>query len=175
MLYQQFAEKVPHSPPPIEYDFYFIGRDKGRLPLLKHIQRETERLGYKTHIDIQGVKKTNAQRILSYPDYLTKQLNCHCIIDINRTGQHGLTLRPLEALLYGKKLLTNNQSIRNEALFHPNNIFIITDSTDYSELKQFMQSPYKKPSTQLINQYRTTPILLGIIERIESSHPIGEH
>lgn len=176
IIYQQFAEKLLQPMLPIDYDFCFVGKDKGRMALLNRIKQETEQLGYKTHIEIQGIKKvkprrgTQSGRTLCYTDYLNKQLNCRCIIDINQPDQQGLTLRPLEALLYEKKLLTNNQNIREEAFFHPDNIFLIKDETDYSAIKTFMDKPYTKVAPQLVNQYRTTPIIRSIIKKTESFH-----
>ncbi|QIC76833.1 hypothetical protein FSC17_10625 [Acinetobacter indicus] len=58
-------------------------------------------------------------------------------------GQSGMTLRPVEALFYNRKLLTNNQSVINEPFYHADNILVVKDIDSLSvvELKRFIDKP----------------------------------
>jgi len=174
--YQQFAEKLSLAEQKVDYDLCFIGRGKGRQALLKTIKHESEKLGFRTNIEILGVKKVQTKtgvkpkRILDYQEYLKRQLNCHCIIDINQSEQLGLTLRPIEAMLYEKKLLTNNESIRHEAFYRPDNIFIISEDMDYHDVKSFMAKPYIKIPSEVMEQYQAAPVISDIIQQIELSY-----
>ena len=74
------------------------------------------------------------------------------MIDINQSNQTGLTRRPLEALFYNKKLITNNADIRRYNFYNPKNIFIFgIDSAE--SLKEFVKSPVDKIPAQIRQQY----------------------
>ena len=47
------------------------------------------------------------------------------LLETNQPGQAGFPLRTLEAAYFGKKLITNNVSVKTTPLFHPGNIFVI--------------------------------------------------
>ena len=51
--------------------------------------------------------------------------NSRCIIDVPVDGQHGHTIRSLNAIASGQKLITTDAYLRNEPFFHPNNICVI--------------------------------------------------
>ena len=50
---------------------------------------------------------------LPYSDMLKILPNVQCILDIPQEDQAALTLRPYEAVVYNKKLLTNNKRIKS--------------------------------------------------------------
>lgn len=56
--------------------------------------------------------------------YLPRLGRAGILVDINQKGQSGLTRRPIEALLWNKKLVTNNKDIVNYDFYSPDNIFI---------------------------------------------------
>lgn len=55
-------------------------------------------------------------------------------------GQSGLTRRPLEALFYNKKLLTNNPWIVEFDFYQKSNIFLLQE-LNIAEIQKFMQQP----------------------------------
>lgn len=169
-FYNQFIESVitTNQPNP-SYDFCFTGMDKGRGALLEQIKQETESRGFKTCIDIRHSKRAKAiqmskkKGISSYLEYLNNQLDCRCIIDINQSSQTGLTMRPLEAVLYKKKLLTNNQSVVDQPYYNPNNIFVFKHAIDYSALTSFMETPFEINPPEITGQHQTNRVLNNII------------
>ena len=169
-FYNQFIESVitANQPNP-SYDFCFTGMDKGRGALLGQIKQETESRGFKTRIDIRhstrakAIQMSEKKGVSSYLDYLNSQLDCRCIIDINQSSQTGLTMRPLEAVLYKKKLLTNNQSVVDQPYYNPNNIFVFKHAIDYSALTSFMETPFEINPPEITDQHQTNRVLNNII------------
>lgn len=49
------------------------------------------------------------------------------VVDIAHKHQSGLTIRTFEALGSGKKLITNNEAIKDEVFYDSNKIFILSD------------------------------------------------
>ena len=75
-----------------------------------------------------------------------------CIVDLTRDNQTGLTLRPLESLFFGKKLITNNVNIKNYPFYCSSNIFVL-NLDDASKLKDFLATPYVDVDAEIKKQY----------------------
>lgn len=54
-----------------------------------------------------------------YIEMLERTVQANCILEIVRPGQIGFTLRAFEAVVYNKKLLTNNENIKNFTFYNP--------------------------------------------------------
>ena len=63
-----------------------------------------------------------------------------------------MTLRALESLFWEKKLITNNELIKNEKFYNKNNIFII-GIDDENEIEMFLKKPYDKSSNKYKSEY----------------------
>ncbi|MGG7519585.1 hypothetical protein ACQ3G6_17035 [Allorhizobium undicola] len=150
--YRQYLEPLPglHDIP-IQHDFGFYGADKGRRPFLEKLSAELKDRGFSTRLHFPGDSRQTTRRWFGrkprkarnspYARYLAETLAARCLIDILQPGQNGLTLRPLEALFYGRKLLTNNRAIAEEPFFHPANIFILDEAASLDGLERFMAAP----------------------------------
>ena len=74
--------------------------------------------GYDTMTD--GIHYlTKGQALYPYSQCLEMMQDSKCILEIVRPGQHGPTLRYMEAVCYNKKLLTNNPAIVDFPYYHP--------------------------------------------------------
>ena len=101
-------------------DLYFCGVDTDRVDMIRAISRVPE-LDYSMdliEVSGNGVFEGNnriilhsVKDIMPYKEALEKTLKANCILEIVRPGQVGFTLRVFEAVVYNKKLLTNNESI----------------------------------------------------------------
>ncbi len=121
----------------IIYDIYFIGRNKGRKDQILNLQKIAEMQGLRCDFNIIY----NNDKIKTYLEVKNDILKSKAILEINKKGQDGYTLRVLESLFLDKKLITNNLSILNAPFYRKNNIFVIGhDSLD--DLKKFMEQPY---------------------------------
>lgn len=74
------------------------------------------------------------------------------VLELNRTGQRGLTMRAMEALAMGKKLITNNTYILESNFYNSNNIFVL-GLDPLVRLKEFVESAYEDASEDVINLY----------------------
>ena len=74
------------------------------------------------------------------------------IIDIVSNNQKGLTLRVMESIFFKKKLITNNESIKEYDFYNPNNIFIL-QFDDIKNLKSFINSEYDELDKRILEKY----------------------
>lgn len=121
----------------IHYDIIFIGQDKGRLPILREIKEKFESMGLRVFMHVvrdSDVKYDDddddgfllQSTPMEYLDYIDCVLKSNCILDINQTGQYGLTLRVLESLFLEKKLITNNYDVLNYDFYNKKNIMLLS-------------------------------------------------
>ena len=130
------------------WDAFFVGRDKGRRQLLARMEAALQAQGCSTRFCIAGV---NSPR-LTYAQVLQGIAGCRVLVDCKCSGQQGMTLRPLEALFYGKKLLTNDSRLAGEAFYHPDNIFI-WGQDDPVRLGSFLHSACRPVRPAILAQY----------------------
>lgn len=77
---------------------------------------------------------------LSYEETLHWIGRSKCLVEILQEGQSGSSLRTLEALFYGKKLLTNNRTIVSEPYYDQQRVFIL-DRDNPADLRAFIDRP----------------------------------
>lgn len=130
----------------IEYDFYFLGAKKNRINEINYVQSLLE--NYNCNFI---VPKTD-DAFITYKENLNNIQKSRCIVDVVQNNQYDITLRPLEALAYRKKLLTNNIHIKKYPFFNSNNIFILNED-NINDLDYFINSPYEEIDKEIINQF----------------------
>lgn len=118
-----------------EYDCFFIGYEKGRREILQKILNDIQKVGLNPYFKIFQ----RGEKSLPYLDTLEMVRRCRCIVDVTLSTK-GMTLRPLEALFFRKKLITNNPDIMKERLYHPQNVFV-WGQDDLRQLHDFVTSP----------------------------------
>jgi hypothetical protein len=97
-----------------------------------------------------GVKFSTKK--LSYDDYITGLSNSSACIDFEHPKQSGVTMRSIETLLYGKKLITSNSHIKTLKLYHPNRVFIAKDVSTKVPL-DFFSSDFPEVSSNLNREF----------------------
>lgn len=130
----------------VKSDLIFLGKDKGRGNALNQLKSDAESQNLVCNFCL--AKKNN----IKYSDYIDDILCSRCIVDLVPDQECGLTLRPLEALFYDKKLITNYEDIVNYDFYNKNNIFII-GKDNIRELADFIKKPYKKNDGNIIKSY----------------------
>lgn len=113
----------------ITTDAFFVGVSKGRAETLAKIFVRFKEAGLKSDFYISGVSR-HEKRIqgihynewLSYASVLKHIQQCKCIVEVMDGNQQGLTLRAMEAVCYNKRLLTNNQAIKESKYYKSGNI-----------------------------------------------------
>lgn len=132
----QYFRYPEHQPDNIDSDCFFCGLPKDRAGTLQRLRTRLEAEGLTCDFVIPH---TPAEK-LTYPQYLDRLARTRCVIDISQKGQTGLTRRPLEALFYGKKLLTDNPEIVRYDFYRPQNVFILGKDPE-EQLHAFIESP----------------------------------
>ncbi len=144
---------------------FFVGQLKGRESILSNIENivMTDNIPVNFHLIQSSHDKTIipnnltkyiSKSLMSYYDTLLNINRSECLVDIVQPGQTGLTLRPIEALFYHKKLITNNLSIKKEPFYNKNNIFIIGDPDESRSIGNFIaDKPYLPVEKEVEQQY----------------------
>lgn len=137
--YDQFAsgfEYIKRNAFGNRYDLTFIGVDKGREALIKSIENELSDLNI--FIKVFPLRRFDCVSQLlgerySYTDYLDTLLNTNAVLEIVQKNQVGVSMRFLEALLAGKKVLTNNEAVKEHELYNSEQVFIFKDLNGFME------------------------------------------
>lgn len=149
-------------------DFYFVGADKCRVQQLDQLAGMLEESELTYLFDVfSNDKQSNRSGInyldskITYPEIIKKIQESKVIVEINKDGQVGLTLRALEAVFYGKKLVTNNSRIKEYDFYNPNNILVL-DDVNSVDLIEFLNKPFQPLSRQIIEKYSFSNWINGI-------------
>lgn len=154
-----------------ESDVFFAGRAKDRLPALMDAYKRLTDAGLKVYyflttvpeyqqVQLPGIEY--ATRYMSYKEMLYHTVNTRCVLEIVQGGgQIGYTSRFLESVIYGKRLITNCESVRHSKFYTQDNIQIVND------LKDIDVSFIKKDCRQVSYNYNNEFSPLRVIERIE--------
>ena len=139
----EFESKLPLSPA-ADYpwsDVFFAGKAKDRLPRLMKIYHILTEAGLSCHYYLTGVPQElripypgieYADKPLTYRKMLEHTVNTRCVLEINQSNAVGLTSRFLEAVMYGKKLITDNLAIKESPFYDPRYIQCLSDVTEVS-------------------------------------------
>ena len=74
------------------------------------------------------------------------------ILDIEHPRQSGLTMRTIETLLAGRKLITTNRQVAGTALFHPSRVHVIDRHAPVVP-KAFFDTPFEPLPRQTAENY----------------------
>ncbi len=113
----------------VNSDAYFIGGLKpGRVDEVINLFDYLHKNGVNVKFDVvkndgmdlnykeEGFNVLEQRKLYSYALEQTKKTNC--IIEFLQTGQHAQSLRYFEAVCYNKKLLTNNENVKNLSFYN---------------------------------------------------------
>ena len=148
---------------PSEIDLLYIGQfiEKRHQQLSSiHNYLESQQMHYSSYTSLyQGRDFIPLHhKILHHKISTTYQENIDFVkksktlIDFKRDEHDGLSLRFFEAIQYGKKIITDNFSVKNYDFYHPNNIFV-TNYVNLEGLVDFLQSPYQSLPSELVEKY----------------------
>lgn len=145
---------------------YFLGSyDRYRFNIIKNLKNSLENMGYETKFlfvtndkkekELLKKSKFEIQKALDYKENINNVELSSLIVDIHVPIHSGLSFRTFEALSYGKKLITTNESIKHYDFYHPNNIFI-WDTSNEEELLNFLELEYCEVPEQIKKKYAFT-------------------
>lgn len=147
---QLYSPIIRETPPIVKYDLYFAGRNKGRYEMLVSIVNRCKKSNVNAKIRMPNLSfeqkkyffdvlgKSYDEKMLTYEKTLNEMFESNCILEILQTGQHGITWRMVEAIVYNKKLLTNNQDVLNSKYYSTQKIqyFKNVDEIDFNWISE---------------------------------------
>ena len=143
----------------ITTDFLFVGKDKGRKERVYSFVNKMSDCGFS--FDINVVE--NSRDYIGYSDYLQKLHSSKCILEFIQNRENCETLRMVEHLFYGKKIITENSLARELPYYSKSNILILDSATSKEDVKHFMSLPFDEAVAQ---QYASHYTIDSLIERI---------
>lgn len=115
-----------------ESDVFFAGKAKDRLPKIMDVYRMLTAAGMKVYFYLTEVSADKQEPLpgieyasssMSYREMLEHSVNSRCILELVQGGeQMGYTSRFLEAVIYGKKLITNHPYVKKSKYYDPDKI-----------------------------------------------------
>lgn len=132
-------------------------------------------LKLKAHLTIQSyLPESNingvalSSKSMSYKENINNLKKCKAVIDFKLDRHDGLSFRFFEALYYKKKIITNNKTIMNYDFYHPNNI-LVTDFDDLSNIADFLNLPYTKLDSKIIEKYSVSNWIKNVFNIIPNN------
>lgn len=139
-MFHSFGDTPPKLLQP-KFDLLFVGnRSPCRFEFIKEINNQSKslQLRFKCHMPTgpgqylrerfirkDDIYKLSAWTILDYSGYMHLFRQSRSILDIENPRQTGLTMRTIEALAAGIKLITTNKYIAKEPFFTETNVMIV--------------------------------------------------
>lgn len=143
-----------------EVDFLFVGSDKGRAAVLADLARRLEADGYTYRFCVAGMSRRTRDRHprlepigpIPYVEILRMTGTARAVVEIPQAGQRGSSLRPVEAVLMGRSVLSLTSDIRAERLYDPERVFIVGRDR-WDGLEQFVERASAGPVQDIVDYY----------------------
>jgi len=161
-----YTNKISLQAINLDNDVLFLGNNKDRINIIREIKDILNSVGIKTKFFVLGCqdKDMKLEKYMNYDKYLEYVNISKCLLEINKTGQSGCSLRFLEAIFFKKKLITNNKYIVHDIYYDSRNVFILgIDKVE--RLREFINSPYVENDKDISQLYFTNWIEGFIIKK----------
>lgn len=160
-----------HFEPSVKYDAVFVGAAKDRKDMIKGIKDKFDRLGYNVYFYVTGYPELSGNRckdneFLSYDKYIDLMYESKAIIDLVGKSNYGLTIRPIEAMLSKRKLITNYTDVLKYDFYNENNILVYFDNDEEFELKvmNLLNTRFCEVDSNIVDSYTLNGWIDKIIE-----------
>ena len=123
----------------IPCDVFFIGKAKDRLKVVTDVFKKLKDLGCVCRfilLDVPEDQQVYKDEIIYTNEFITYYENLKymcaskCLLEVLQTGAVGFSFRTLEAVLYGKKILSNNKTMSDLPFYTSNNVFLFDTIDD---------------------------------------------
>lgn len=114
VLAKRLLDAVPRP-----YGFFYM-QARWYFAVVKYLTREHRRVPW-CDVSFASMSKESIADVFK---------RSHAVLDIQRPGQTGLTMRTFEVLATGAVLVTTNPAIRNEPFYDPSRIVVVPDNLD---------------------------------------------
>ena len=161
----------------LQSDVYYSGSyEKPRIPVLARLIDDCRSLGLDVKYHLHHKKRrhlsdynlSTTTKTMAYDVNLRYAYNSKIILDLLNPVHHGLSFRFFEALLFDKKIITNNEQAAEYDFYHPDNIFIWNHNS-IEELHAFIDKPYRPLPIEIKQKYSFTNWLQYALDEGEYS------
>ena len=122
----------------------FIGREKGRASQLEYLKDELEKAGIVSDFRVIPLPKKKPrslmEKLIPYQRVIDAVKDSQILVDVYADPTAGLSLRAMEAMFFGKKIITNRPLMREEDFYDSHNIYILNE--EKRSLKEFLSEAY---------------------------------
>ena len=162
-------EAVPavHDTPP---KALFIGREKGREAALRALADRLEAAGVETELRLApqpdrwpGILH---ERLMPYCQTAAAAKQADILLDYASDPDAGMSLRPMEALFFGKKLITSCREVKEADFYDPANVYLLGE--DDRSLQEFAAGTTVPVDPAVRDRYR----LSAWLKRFEEGEAI---
>jgi len=155
---------------------FFVGLDKNRVGIISEVASELESFGIKCNFLVvrDSTSKSESDYYIDsyvgYSENIRMVQSSKYILEINQKDQEGLTLRTLEAMFFERKLITNNQSLKNYDFYDESRVFIYDSNIEPQKFKTFMSQEFKPIEDDSLDRYRAESFLKKILSDHETKY-----
>lgn len=151
LVYSRETEQEPDGENGLISDLYYLGSGADRTDVLKQINRKCEAEGLKTDFHVLGREDEQGENgikyhktAVPYNENIIRLLKSNCILEVMHKEFDNPTQRYSEAVVYNKKLLTNNSKIISFDFYDPQymRIFRSAEDIDIQFLKDEAEVDY---------------------------------
>jgi len=148
------------NPSPKNKAFMILSKSVERERILSRIADILDKkniLNYEFIVANPATKKVNkhiklTEKHVPLQTVITKMKDAEILIDLVRPNQSGLSFRVFEAMAFHKKLITNNETIREYDFYNPENILVLDN--DFNDIPDaFLNQPYKDIPEDIYHKY----------------------
>lgn len=135
---------------------FFFGRDKGRSGQIMETGEALREAGVEVDIRIvpntaPGLPSLLNPDIVPYQAVVDMVKDADILIDYCLDPDSGLSLRAMESMFFGKKLVTNNKTVLDSDFYNPANIYVL--GHDNRSLKEFVDCQRELVSPEIRDHY----------------------
>ncbi len=153
-VYSKFL--VEHNDEIQKSDVYFLGAAKNRLPKIVLIYQFLQRKGLKCEFYLTDVNPNDQLHYegihyisnMTYKENLQHILKTECVLEVMQENASGYTMRTWEAIMYDRKLLTDNTAIKKSSFYNSSNIFDFENINDLRRSQLFFENFSRKVDHQ---------------------------
>ncbi len=142
-------------------DVFFVGMAYDRAEKLVEMHEMFQKNGISDKLVIvrnphqyyeKRIAKHLTENHMDYDEIINEIKRSRCILEIVQDGQRGMSLRPMEAAAFQRKLITDNKNTVNYDIYTPDNIFII-GVDPIEKIKDFIHSSYVPIPDEALEKY----------------------
>jgi hypothetical protein len=156
---------------------YFVGNivSVQRYRAIQAFKQHCERAGipFQSHMACTPVVMSWLLRAGHWPADVTRQPIAHdrftdmietsvAVFDFANHKQSGYTMRTMENLCAGKKIITGNPGIVSEPFYSPDRILVF-DGLDFSKVREFLDTPLHDPDARFA-QYHVSSFARHLVD-----------